>query len=222
MDTVIPAQFAKTSTVPIRSFTSFINTSHSYRAKDGLRFHYFHLTGPGSTGYTELIYQFNSEPLLRQAQTGILNNIFSNLLNLAKAQTSTQNEHRISVYLHMILCELVENCSNVNTTASASIEQAIQYMGEHLDQNISLDELAENINLSKFYFNRYFKKQMGMTPHQYFVNMRLQRAKKLLVTTHSSIEEVAEVCGFDNASNFIRLFKKKTGMTPTAFRRIMF
>ena len=61
-----------------------------------------------------------------------------------------------------------------------------------------------------------------MTPHQYFINMRLQNAKRLLVTTHDSIEQVAENCGFDNTSNFIRLFKQRVGMTPTAFRKIPF
>lgn len=195
---------------------------HSYQAREGLKFHFFHFTGGGSVEYVNLICQLNKGALIRDGQTVILNNIFSNLLCLAKAQSNTQSEHRISVYLQMILCELAENCSGVHSVANESIEKAIHYMEEHVDQQISLDELAESINLSKFYFNRYFKKHMGMTPHQYFINMRLQNAKRMLVTTHHSVEKVADLCGFDNPSNFIRLFKQRVGMTPTAFRKIPF
>ena len=195
---------------------------HSYHAGNDLKFHYFHFTGPGSLEYVNMIYELNKGALIRNGLTGVLNNIFSNLLHLAKAQSNTQSEHRMSVYIHMILCELVEKCSGIHPVANESIEKAIRYMEEHVNENISLDELAENVNLSKFYFNRYFKKHMGMTPHQYFMNMRLQNAKRLLVTTHNSIEEVAEMCGFDNASNFIRAFKHRVGMPPSAFRKIPF
>lgn len=196
--------------------------THRYRAGKNLKFHYFHFTGSGSLGYTDLLYKLNQGPLIHNGQTPILHNLFSNLLRLAKGQASTQSEHRISLYIHMILCELVEGSSTVHSVASQSIQKAVAYMEEHINQNISLDELAENINLSKFYFNRYFKKHLGMTPHQYFINMRLQNAKKLLVTTDDSIERIADACGFDNVSNFIRLFKQKTGMTPTTFRKIPF
>ncbi len=195
---------------------------HSYRAVDDLRFHYFHFYGNSSIGYINLIYELNNGALIKNAQTGVLSSMFSSLFRLAKGQSNTQSEHRISLYLHMLLCELVERCSGVHPLANESIEKAVKYMEEHINQNISLDMLAEHINLSKFYFNRYFKKHMGMTPHQYFINMRLQNAKRLLVTTTDSIEQVAENCGFDNTSNFIRLFKQRVGMTPTAFRRISF
>lgn len=195
---------------------------HSYHALDGLKFHYFHFTGPSSVDYTHLIYQLNQSACIRGAQSEVLTNIFSNLFRLAKSQANMQNEHRMSVYIHMILCELVENCSGVQPIADESIEKAIHFMEQHVTQNISLDELAENVNLSKFYFNRYFKKHVGMTPHQYFINMRIQHAKQLLATTHDSIESVAEQCGFDNTSNFIRAFKQRAGMTPTAFRKIPF
>lgn len=195
---------------------------HSYHAWEGLKFHYFHFTGPNSVDYADLIHQLNCGACIRNGQTDVMRNIFSNLLRLAKSQANIQNEHRMSVYIHMILCELVENCSGVQPVANESIERAIQYMEEHVNQNISLDELAKTVNLSKFYFNRYFKKHMGMTPHQYFINLRIQNAKRLLATTHDSIESVAEQCGFDNASNFIRVFKQRAGMTPTAFRKIPF
>ncbi len=195
---------------------------HSYHAVNNLQFHYFHFTGNSSIAYINLIYELNHGALIHCGQTGMLSSMFTSMLKIAKGQSSTQSEHRISLYLHMLLCELVEKCSDVHPLANESIEKAVKYMEDHINQNISLDELAEHINLSKFYFNRYFKKHMGLTPHQYFINMRLQNAKRMLVTTSASIEQVAENCGFDNASNFIRLFKQRVGMTPTVFRKIPF
>lgn len=195
---------------------------HSYHAWDGLKFHYFHFTGPSALPYAELLYSLNGSARIRNANSAMLESAFQSLLRLAQAQASIQNEHRISVCLHMILCELVETCSSIPPVTNASIDKAIRYMEDHVTENITLDEVASYINLSKFYFTRYFKKHMGMTPHQYFANMRVQHAKRILVTTHESVETVAEQCGFDNVSNFIRTFKQRTGMTPTAFRKISF
>lgn len=195
---------------------------HSYHAWDGVQFHYFHFTGPESLPYFELIHELNQGALIRNGKSGVLENAFQSLLRLAQTQSSIQNAHRISVYIHMILCELVETCSSIPPVTSASIDKAIQYMEEHVTQKISLDEIARYIGLSKYYFTRYFKRHMGVTPCQYFSNMRIQHAKRLLATTHATVEEVAERCGFDSPPNFIRTFKHLTGMTPSAFRKLSF
>ena len=195
---------------------------HSYHAWDGLQFHYFHFTGPQAEAYAHLLHELNHGALLHDANSTVLDNIFQNLLRLAQSQLNAQNEHRISVYLHMALCELTETCYSIPTVANESIDRAIRFMQEHITEAVSLDEIAAHVGLSKFHFNRQFKQHIGMTPHQYFINLRVQYAKRLLLTTHESIEAVAELCGFDNTSNFIRLFKQRAGMTPTAFRKIPF
>lgn len=195
---------------------------HSYHAWDGLKFHYFHFTGVSAFVYSSLLYELNHGALLKNACSDTLRTVFQSLLYLARAQTTAQNEHRISVSIHAILCELAESCYTIPAAASTSIERAIQFMEEHITENISLDEIASKICLSKYYLNRLFSKHIGMTPHRYFSNMRVQHAKRLLLTTNDTIEGVAEQCGFDNVSNFIRLFKQRTNMTPTEFRKIPF
>lgn len=122
----------------------------------------------------------------------------------------------------MILSELTDACTTIAPVTNEWVNKAISYMEAHITESISLEELSAHVNLSKFYFTRYFRKHMGLTPHQYFLNMRIQYAKRILVTTYDSVEKVAEICGFDNVSNFIRVFKQRTGMTPTAFRKISF
>lgn len=195
---------------------------HVYRALRHLKFHYIHFAGASSFDYAGLIHELNHSALLHQASSPTLNSAFQNLLYLVRSQTTAQNEHRISVYIHMILCELSESCHSLPAAANTSIEQSVRFMEKHLTENISLDEISAHVGLSKYYFNRLFRRHMGMTPHQYFLNMRVQYAKKLLMTTHDSIENIAEKCGFDSPSNFIRLFRQRTGMTPAAFRKIPF
>ena len=195
---------------------------HIYHAWSNLKFHYVHFAGSSAFEYVSLLYELNHSALLENACTDTLNSAFQNLHSLARSQTNAQNEHRISVYLHMVLCELAESCYSIPATANDLIEQAIHFMEDHITENLTLDEIAAHISLSKYYFNRLFNKHIGMTPHRYFSNLRIQHAKRLLMTTSATVEEVAEMCGFDNASNFIRLFKQRTNMTPTAFRKIPF
>lgn len=195
---------------------------HSYHAWDGLRFHYFHCTGPSTAAYAKLLTEWNGGSHLQDAQTTGLHTAFQSLLRLAQTQVNLQDEHRISVYLHLIFCELVETCARIPPSTSACIDQAIAYMEQHVTETVSMDALAAHIHLSKFHFTRHFKKYMGVTPHRYFAGMRIQLAKRLLVTTQAPVEQIAEQCGFDNASNFIRFFKKYSGITPSAFRKIAF
>ncbi|MDO4174905.1 MAG: AraC family transcriptional regulator [Eubacteriales bacterium] len=195
---------------------------HSYHAWDGLKFHYLHFTGISAFTYAAQLYKLNHSARLENANSDTLDHTFQNLLHLARAQTNAQNEHRMSVCIHMMLCELAESCYNLPAASNASIDRAIRFMECHLTENISLDEIAAHVGLSKYYFNRLFSRYTGMTPHRYFINMRVQYAKRLLLTTYASVEEVAEACGFDNPSNFIRLFKHIVHMTPSAFRKIPF
>lgn len=195
---------------------------HSYHAWDGLQFHYLHFTGISAFSYAAKLYELNHGALLEQVNSDTLDHTFQNMLHLARSQTNAQNEHRISVYIHMMLCELAESCYSIPAASNESIDRAIRFMENHITENISLDEIADHVGLSKYYFNRLFNRHIGMTPHRYFINMRVQYAKRLLLTTYASVEEIAESCGFDNPSNFIRLFKQRTGMTPSAFRKIPF
>ena len=84
--------------------------------------------------------------------------------------------------------------------------------------NITIDELADTVNLSKHYFMRFFKKYMGMTCIEYINDYRLNIASNLLLTTRVQITEVAASIGITNLSYFNRIFKKKFHMTPKEYR----
>jgi AraC family transcriptional regulator len=100
-----------------------------------------------------------------------------------------------------------------------NFQQVIDYINEHLDQNLSLAELANIVQLSSYHFAHLFKQTTGVSPHQYHIRCRIQRAKELLLTKNMTIAEVAHSVGFASQGHLNYHFKRLVGMTPKAFLR---
>jgi AraC family transcriptional regulator len=96
--------------------------------------------------------------------------------------------------------------------------QVIEYVDEHLDQDIKLIELATLLDMSQFHFSRLFKQSLGTSPYQYLLCQRIERAKQLLKQTDAPITEIAFQCGFNSHSHLSKQFRQTTGVTPTAYR----
>ena len=94
------------------------------------------------------------------------------------------------------------------------LKQAIEYIQEHLAQEISLNELANELGISRYYFCRLFKQSTGLSPHQYVIQQRVERAKQLLQKSGMSIADIAQACGFSHQSHLHRHLKRLTGVTP--------
>lgn len=86
-------------------------------------------------------------------------------------------------------------------------------------EDVSLQSVAEQVQLSPFHFLRLFSTVLGVTPHQYLVRARLRRAARLLIETHQSITTIALESGFADLSNFVRTFHRAAGASPGHFRR---
>lgn len=98
-------------------------------------------------------------------------------------------------------------------------DRALDFIEAHLDQSFTLDQLADELGISVFYFCRQFKQSMGITPHQYVTRRRIEKAKELLWHSQLPITEIALQVGFATPSAFSRLFRQFTGTTPKAFRQ---
>jgi AraC family transcriptional regulator len=98
-------------------------------------------------------------------------------------------------------------------------DRALEFIESHLNQSFTLDQLADALGMSMFYFCRQFKHSMGITPHQYVTRRRIERAKELLWHSKLSITEIALQVGFATPSAFSQVFRRSTGMTPKAFRQ---
>ncbi|MDJ0621078.1 MAG: helix-turn-helix transcriptional regulator [Calothrix sp. MO_192.B10] len=91
-------------------------------------------------------------------------------------------------------------------------------MDAHLDREIKLADLAQLVDMSQFHFGRLFKQSLGLSPYQYLLQQRVERAKQLLKQTDKSIMDIAFDCGFNSHSHLSRRFRQLTGMTPKAYR----
>ena len=99
------------------------------------------------------------------------------------------------------------------------IEEARFLMRQNTEQELDLEELAQQYNVGYSYFRKMFKKYTGVSPGQYHLQLRIIRAKELLVSTDKSIKEISLDLGFQTIHYFSLIFKKKVGVNPSEFRR---
>ena len=99
------------------------------------------------------------------------------------------------------------------------LQQITDWMAEHVAEDFSLDRLAAQAGLSKFHFDRLFKRALGVTPSRYQINLRINLARRLLRETKKSVVEVALEVGYANPSHFAQLFRRETGLSPSDYRR---
>lgn len=100
-----------------------------------------------------------------------------------------------------------------------ALVRVTNYIDEHYTEGISLDEVAGQTGISRYYVSHLFKELMNTTFVGYVNELRLNRAAMLLVTTDKPIIEIASISGFNNLSNFNRAFKMHFGKTPSAYRK---
>ena len=97
----------------------------------------------------------------------------------------------------------------------------LDYIEQHLDQPLSIDELAQRVALSPYHFARMFQLSVGLAPHRYVLTRRLQRAAHLLQHSHLALGEIALSCGFASASHFSNRFRQTFGATPRLYRQAL-
>lgn len=93
------------------------------------------------------------------------------------------------------------------------------WLREEEDPVPSINRIAQRAGLSPFHFIRLFKSVFGETPHQYRSHARIERAKQLLILTDQSVTEVCMAVGFSSLGSFSALFARRTGLSPSAWRR---
>ena len=118
-----------------------------------------------------------------------------------------------------ILTLICTESNEKNELLSDKLKTILHYLDEHYTENISLDQLAEQFFISKYYLSREFKKEFGTTIIQYVLAKKINNAKELLRYSNSSIEEIAHLCGIDDASYFNKIFKKMEGCTASEYRK---
>lgn len=104
-------------------------------------------------------------------------------------------------------------------SSSHIIDEIIQYMEEHLEQDISLNSIAREFHFNTSYLSNLFKRQTGTGLKEYMTQRRMERAKDLLCSTNLKIQQIASKCGYEDDSYFVQLFKRQTGFSPSQYRK---
>lgn len=117
---------------------------------------------------------------------------------------------------------LTEQVENIYIgDVSPNIKQAIRYMKENHQKDISLEDIAHYCHLSRYHFSHLFKKEVGTSVMDFFNKLRIDKSLFYLEKTDSSVQEIANQVGFEDSNYFSRLFKKYIHSSPTEYRRLM-
>jgi len=143
----------------------------------------------------------------------ILKKIRDKLLDKGK-----NSEFLVDLYAKELVYNLVQNeaIKQLLLDNSSPVNRAIKYMNSNYLQQVSIKEIAYNLNMSESSLCQYFKKVTGISPNQYYTKIKLEKAKEMLKST--SVTETAFNLGYLNISYFIMIFKKVYGLTPKQYK----
>lgn len=114
--------------------------------------------------------------------------------------------------------DLIRNANLSSIIGPSEMKTIDSYINENISLSISIEDLANELNISKFHFLNEFKKYNGITPYQHILNTRIEKARTLLSQSEMKITEIAHSLGFSDSSHFSRTFKKTTGQSPKSYR----
>ena len=125
-----------------------------------------------------------------------------------------------SSYTYRLFMKLFEEAPGYGNSINykGRFSDLIQFFNENLHRNISVEEMAKNMNLSRSHFTRLFSEEMNTTPRKYLEDLRLKAAIELLFGEQINVKEAAATCGFNDENYFCRLFKKRYGLSPGKYK----
>jgi len=130
-----------------------------------------------------------------------------------------KNLYALSAATYGFLMSLIQNLRAGTAAFDATIDQAAQYMEQHMADNIDVKVIAPRFGYTREHFTRLFRQTTGASPGNYLISLRLEKAKQLLRLSDEKLESVAASCGFANANYLCRLFKQRFGLTPVEYKK---
>jgi AraC-like DNA-binding protein len=170
--------------------------------------------------FNEGFFQQNKPVVYVGFQESLLQ-IFLEIIQLVKDEKTGHQQvcAANSILALSKILSVVRNQEFAGKNIERTIRKACMYFRENLNTNVNIEQLAKELNVGYSYFRQMFRKYTGISPTQYHLSLRIQKAKDLLVSTDQSFKEIAIDLGFESYFYFSRIFKDKTGKSPMEFRK---
>ena len=136
---------------------------------------------------------------------------------------SDLNKFDISGFAYLFMLQLLaeQEHSEMTNPTQGMMQKINNFIAKHIHEPLTVERLAREVNLSSHYFSAIFHKTAGVPPREYLQEVRMRFALQLLQTEPLSIKEIAARCGFDDSNYFCRIFRKKYGASPNAYRNLI-
>ena len=164
---------------------------------------------------TEIWGQKRFEQLLSSCSCGEPKEIMERILDEVSGFADGQPQHDD---MTLAVMKVEEGCEGVGLTP-ARVRRVTELVHEKIEDELSLDEMAQSAGLSTGYFSQMFRKSTGETPHHFLLRHRMERAKEMLRDADTRVLDVAVACGFKTQQHFARVFRKTCGASPTEYRQ---
>ncbi len=196
-------------------------TAHKYGSRNGWRIYWLHFEGDLAKEFVARLVG-NSFAPKAQPRRELSVVLFRELLK----SMSTYMINSTLSYLHFSIWRLLGMYSLHEAFAESvpyghkGVQEVIAYMKENTSGSLTLNEMADYAKLSVSRFSQLFKEQTGHSPVDFYIRIKLQRAAQLLTSTSLKVQDIATLCGWDNAFYFSRSFKQINGYSPKKYREL--
>jgi Transcriptional regulator containing an amidase domain and an AraC-type DNA-binding HTH domain len=200
-------------------------TPHSYGSSetDPWTIYWLHFLGHNSEQYfRHLLPGFHTFPLSVEKAPKVIN-LFGEVYDVLQNGFTLDNmilASQILTHFMGLIFFMNHDYQLQLKPSSQDIDESIQYMTKHLAQNLTLNELAAQVNLSVSHYSYLFKNKTGYSPIDYVLRLRIQRACQYLDTTNLDIQLIANKLGFKDPYYFSRIFHQIMGQSPSSYRKI--
>ena len=200
------------------------HTPHEYKSvTDKWEFLWVHFGGSGVSPMFDITYPSDVVRAVSMENAPDFEERINNIIDEARKNDIEGyihlSSHMHSVFNAVCLAALENDNVSIVRGSANDVREVVRFIERNYFNPITVDDMIENIHVSKYHFIRRFRRAMGVTPYSYLTNYRINKSKTLLRTTSKSVSEIAEICGFMDTSNFISHFKKHTGQKPLGYRR---